>query len=201
VGESGCGKSTRGGCILRLIDHPPQGALPSTGSDITALRRMEHAAPDAPAHADGLPGPLWRSLNPRMSVARHHRRTPSSHFGWRSRLPRSTAQGRRAAGPKVGLPRDALDRFPHEFSGGQRQRIGIARALIGYIPDLIVCDEAVSALDVSVQAQIVNLLQDLQRRLGLAYLFIAHDLAVVRTHLRPRGGDVSRQDRRGGGQA
>ena len=140
----------------------------------------------------------FSSLNPRMRV-RDILAEPIRNFG----LAKSAADlDARVAAlmDKVRLPRDAADRWPHEFSGGQRQRIGIARALAAE-PDLIVCDEAVSALDVSVKAQIVNLLQDLQRELGLALLFISHDLAIVE-HMTPsRRRDVSRQDRRAGAEA
>jgi peptide/nickel transport system ATP-binding protein len=173
VGESGCGKSTVGKAILRLYDL-------TDGQVLLKGRRID----DLPA---GALRPLRRhmqvvfqdpfsSLNPRMRV-RDILAEPMTNF--------SIATGRaeidRRVGDlmaKVGLARDAARRWPHEFSGGQRQRIGIARALAAE-PDLIICDEAVSALDVSVKAQIVNLLQDLQKELGLALLFISHDLAIV----------------------
>jgi peptide/nickel transport system ATP-binding protein len=173
VGESGCGKSTVGRCILRLfditdgqvnldgrrIDDMPSGAL-------RPLRRRMQVVFQDP----------FSSLNPRMRV-KNILAEPIQNFG----LARLTGEiGARidALLDKVKLPRDAAKRWPHEFSGGQRQRIAIARALAAD-PDLLVCDEAVSALDVSVKAQIVNLLQDLQRELGLAMLFISHDLAIV----------------------
>jgi peptide/nickel transport system ATP-binding protein len=173
VGESGCGKSTVGRAILQLfeitagqvvlggqrIDDMPAGAL-------RPLRRRMQVVFQDP----------FSSLNPRMRV-RDLLAEPIRNFG----LAKSSADvAARIAAllDKVRLPRDAAGRWPHEFSGGQRQRIAIARALAAD-PDLIVCDEAVSALDVSVKAQIVNLLQDLQRELGLALLFISHDLAIV----------------------
>ncbi len=172
VGESGCGKSTVGRAILRLFDV-------TAGQVILDGRRIDDLSP-------GALRPLRRrvqvvfqdpfsSLNPRMRV-RQILAEPMRNFG----LAASADIDARIAGlmDKVRLPRDAVNRWPHEFSGGQRQRIGIARALAAE-PDLIVCDEAVSALDVSVKAQIVNLLQDLQRELGLALLFISHDLAIV----------------------
>jgi peptide/nickel transport system ATP-binding protein len=173
VGESGCGKSTVGRAILRLFDI-------TAGQVVLDGRRID----DMPA---GTLRPLRRrmqvvfqdpfsSLNPRMRV-RDLLAEPIRNFG----LARSSADLTARIGAlldKVRLPRDAAGRWPHEFSGGQRQRIAIARALAAD-PDLIVCDEAVSALDVSVKAQIVNLLQDLQRELGLALLFISHDLAIV----------------------
>ena len=173
VGESGCGKSTVGRAILRLVDLTA-GQVILDGQRIDQLsasalrpsrRRMQVVFQDP-----------FSSLNPRMRV-RDILGEPIRNFG----LAKSGADLReRVAGllDTVRLPRDAADRFPHEFSGGQRQRIGIARALAAE-PDLIICDEAVSALDVSVKAQIVNLLQDLQRDLGLALLFISHDLAIV----------------------
>ena len=173
VGESGCGKSTVGRAILRLMPLTAgQVILDGTRIDdlsaasLRPLRRRIQVVFQDP----------FASLNPRLRV-RDILAEPIKNF----RLAASRADlGVRLARliDKVGLPQDSLKRFPHEFSGGQRQRIGIARALAAE-PDLIVCDEAVSALDVSVKAQIVNLLADLQRDLGLAMLFISHDLAVV----------------------
>jgi peptide/nickel transport system ATP-binding protein len=173
VGESGCGKSTVGRAILKLFDITA-GQVVLDGQRIddlsaAALRplrqRIQVVFQDP-----------FSSLNPRLRV-RDILAEPIRNFG----LAKSAAElDERVASvmDKVRLPRDAASRWPHEFSGGQRQRIGIARALAAE-PDLIVCDEAVSALDVSVKAQIVNLLQDLQRELGLALLFISHDLAIV----------------------
>jgi len=173
VGESGCGKSTVGRAILRLFDI-------TAGQVILDGQRID----DLPA---GALRPLRRrmqvvfqdpfsSLNPRLRV-RDILAEPIRNFGL-ARSSTDIAARLDALMDKVRLPREALHRWPHEFSGGQRQRIGIARALAAE-PDLIVCDEAVSALDVSVKAQIVNLLQDLQQELGLALLFISHDLAIV----------------------
>jgi peptide/nickel transport system ATP-binding protein len=173
VGESGCGKSTVGRAILRLFDI-------TAGQVVLDGKRID----DMPA---GVLRPLRRrmqvvfqdpflSLNPRMRV-RDLLAEPMRNFGL-AKSGADIAARIDALLAKVRLPPDAAHRWPHEFSGGQRQRIAIARALAAE-PDLIVCDEAVSALDVSVKAQIVNLLQDLQRELGLALLFISHDLAIV----------------------
>ncbi len=172
VGESGCGKSTLGRMLLRLIE-PTSGELRLDGKDLMGLdagalraqrRDMQLIFQDP-----------YSSLNPRKTVGQTLEEPLRVHGLHRG------AEARRVAEllNTVGLPAEAAQRYPHEFSGGQRQRIGIARAL-AVEPRLIVCDEAVSALDVSVQAQVVNLLQDLQRSLGLSYLFIAHDLAVVK---------------------
>jgi peptide/nickel transport system ATP-binding protein len=173
VGESGCGKSTVGRAILRLYE-PTAGRIIFDGQDITHLgegamrtirRRMQIVFQDP-----------FASLNPRHSVARIVGEPMRVHQGTRRR-----DLGRRVREllEIVGLPSDAASRYPHEFSGGQRQRIGVARAL-ALNPDFIVADEPVSALDVSIQAQIVNLLEQLQEEFDLTYLFIAHDLAVVR---------------------
>jgi len=172
VGESGCGKSTLGKTILRLVD-PTDGEVWLDGvridnlpaSKLRDMRRRVQVVFQDP----------FSSLNPRQRV-RDIIGEPIVNFGIASG---SELEDRVAAlMDKVRLPRDAMHRFPHEFSGGQRQRIGIARALAPG-SDLIICDEAVSALDVSVKAQIVNLLSDLQDELGLALLFISHDLAIV----------------------
>jgi oligopeptide transport system ATP-binding protein len=173
VGESGCGKTTLGRAIIRLIE-PTAGSVRFEGEDITGLegealrarrRRFQMIFQDP-----------FSSLNPRMTVSQIIGEAIDIH-----RLADSPAARRARIQDllrAVGLDATHAERYPHEFSGGQRQRIGIARAL-AVEPKLIVCDEPVSALDVSVQAQIVNLLMDLQQQHGLAYLFIAHDLAVV----------------------
>jgi peptide/nickel transport system ATP-binding protein len=173
VGESGCGKSTVGRAILRLFDITA-GQVVLNGQRIDDLpaatlrplrRRMQVVFQDP-----------FSSLNPRMRV-RDILAEPIRNFGLAASSSDLNARISVLL-DKVRLPSEAADRWPHEFSGGQRQRIGIARALAAE-PDLIVCDEAVSALDVSVKAQIINLLMDLQRELGLAILFISHDLAIV----------------------
>jgi peptide/nickel transport system ATP-binding protein len=173
VGESGCGKSTVGRAILRLFDITA-GQVVLDGrriDDLSAatlrpLRRRVQVVFQDP----------FSSLNPRMRV-RDILAEPIRNFRLASSARDMDARIAKLM-DQVRLSRDAVDRWPHEFSGGQRQRIGIARALAAE-PDLIVCDEAVSALDVSVKAQIVNLLQDIQQELGLALLFISHDLAIV----------------------
>ena len=173
VGESGCGKSTVARLVLRLIE-PTRGTLRLEGRDLLAV---------PPAQMRELRGRLqivfqdpYGSLNPRMTVGD----TLAEPLMLHDVVPASRRRGRVAELlDLVGLPARAVRRYPHEFSGGQRQRLAIARALASE-PRVIVCDEPVSALDVSIQAQILNLLADLQARLGLAYVFISHDLAVVR---------------------
>ena len=178
VGESGCGKSTTGRALLRLSP-VTSGRIVFQGRDITALEgsalravrpKMQMIFQDPQA-----------SLNPRMTVGAIVAEPLIEHS-------RATgAERRRRVGElldAVGLNPDFINRYPHEFSGGQRQRIGIARAL-ALDPDFIVCDEPIAALDVSIQAQVVNLLRDLQQRLGLTYLFVSHDLSMVR-HLATR---------------
>ena len=173
VGESGCGKSTIGRAILRLYE-PTAGTVSFDGQDITHLsesqlrpirRRMQMVFQDP-----------FASLNPRHSVGRIVGEPLRVHHLMRGRAVDARV---RELLTIVGLPADAATRYPHEFSGGQRQRIGVARAL-AVNPDFIVADEPVSALDVSIQAQIINLLASLQNDFALTYLFIAHDLAVVR---------------------
>ncbi|PHK96781.1 peptide ABC transporter substrate-binding protein [Pseudoroseomonas rhizosphaerae] len=173
VGESGCGKSTVGKALLRLFP-PTAGQVVLDGQRIDDLSQAK-LRPMRRRVGVVFQDP-FSSLNPRMRV-KDLLAEPIRNFG----LAKNSADlDERVARlmDTVRLPRDAVNRWPHEFSGGQRQRICIARALAGE-PDLIVCDEAVSALDVSVKAQIVNLLQDLQKELGLALLFISHDLAIV----------------------
>jgi peptide/nickel transport system ATP-binding protein len=178
VGESGCGKTSLARAILRLVE-PVAGSVRFDGHDVLAMaakplralrRRMQIVFQDP-----------WSSLNPRLRVGSAVREGIEIH-----RLASGAEADRRVAAllEEVGLDAGAASRYPHEFSGGQRQRIAIARAL-AVEPDFLVCDEPVSALDVSVQAQVLNLLADLQRRRRLAMLFVSHDLAVVR-HLAPR---------------
>lgn len=171
VGESGSGKSTMARCVMRLLT-PDEGAIRITGNDIAELspaglkphrKRIQMIFQDPN-----------RSLNPRISIGKSLVEGPMNHgasFG------QAWAKGQQLL-ELVGLPADAIDRYPHQFSGGQRQRIAIARAL-AMEPDVIVADEAVSALDVSVQAQVLQLLNDIQQRLGVAILFITHDLRVA----------------------
>jgi oligopeptide transport system ATP-binding protein len=174
VGESGCGKSTLGRLVLRLIE-PTFGRIVYDGKDLVPLsqsalrplrRRMQIIFQDP-----------YSSLNPRMTVREIIGEPIEIHH-----LAKTPAEAERKIVElleKVGLRAEAAHRYPHEFSGGQRQRIGIARAL-AVEPEFIVCDEPISALDVSIQAQIINLLMDLQDQLGLSYLFISHDLSIVR---------------------
>ncbi|MFC8835002.1 oligopeptide/dipeptide ABC transporter ATP-binding protein [Streptomyces griseoincarnatus] len=174
VGESGCGKTTLGRSVLRLVD-VTEGSVVLDGTDLAKLpgeemrrfrRRLQMVFQD----------PLG-SLNPRQNIESILSEGMIAHGIGKDQEERR--EKIKAILDKVGLPSNALARYPHEFSGGQRQRIGIARALV-LEPDVIICDEPVSALDVSVQAQVINLLEELQEELGLTYLVIAHDLAVVR---------------------
>jgi len=177
VGESGCGKSTFGRVLLRLLD-PTYGRITFEGNDITSVsqrdlrklrRRMQIVFQDP-----------YSSLNPRMTVRQIVGEAIQIHD--LAKNAKEEEQIVESLLARVGLRKDAMGRYPHEFSGGQRQRIGIARALAVMEKEkggFIVCDEPISALDVSIQAQIVNLLQDLQEERGLSYLFISHDLKVV----------------------
>jgi oligopeptide transport system ATP-binding protein len=174
VGESGCGKSTTGRCILRLLE-PTSGRILFSGTDVGSLapkelrnirKRLQMIFQDP-----------YASLNPRMSVAQNVGEPLLIHGLVKTRKERDEKVS--ALLESVGLNPDYIHRFPFEFSGGQHQRIGIARAL-AVEPELIIADEPVSALDVSVQAQIINLLQDLREKFGLTYIFIAHDLSVVK---------------------
>ncbi|MCM3630199.1 ATP-binding cassette domain-containing protein [Paenibacillus glycanilyticus] len=181
VGESGSGKSTVGRCILRLYDYT-DGTVKFDGQDLARLgekqlkpfrRRIQSIFQDP-----------YSSLNPGMSVLDLIGEPMNIHGLYKDAEERKETVA--ALLEKVGLKREHLYRYPHEFSGGQRQRISIARAL-SVRPDFVVCDEPISALDVSVQAQVVNMLEDLQAEFGLTYLFIAHDLSMVR-HISDRIG-------------
>jgi oligopeptide transport system ATP-binding protein len=174
VGESGCGKSTFGRLVLRLIE-PTFGRIVYDGRDLVPLgqsalrplrRKMQIIFQDP-----------YSSLNPRMTVRQIIGEPIEIHD--LAKTPGEADKKIAALLEKVGLRSEAMNRYPHEFSGGQRQRIGIARAL-AVEPEFIVCDEPISALDVSIQAQIINLLMELQEQLGLSYLFISHDLSIVR---------------------
>jgi oligopeptide/dipeptide ABC transporter ATP-binding protein len=173
VGESGCGKSTLARCLVRLID-PDEGLVRFNGKDIATFRQAERRAFNR--RVQMIFQDPRGSLNPRMTV----RQTLTEALSVHRMRPKAGIPGRvRELLDLVRLPADAADRYPYEFSGGQRQRIGIARAL-AVEPEVIVADELVSALDVSVQAQVINLLLNLQEELDLTVIFVAHDLRLVR---------------------
>src|SRR5215218_10198841 len=174
VGESGCGKSTLGNALLRLVE-PTGGTVTFDGTDVTALPRR--GLRELRRRAGMVFQDPFASLDPRRTVAQTVSEPLEVH---RLRAGRRERSARVAELLElVGLDPAVADRYPHEFSGGQRQRVGIARALAGE-PDFLVCDEAIASLDVSVQAQVLNLLRRLQRQLGLTLLFISHDLSAVR---------------------
>ncbi|MBI5682563.1 MAG: dipeptide ABC transporter ATP-binding protein [Deltaproteobacteria bacterium] len=173
VGESGCGKSTLARVVMRLIE-PTGGSIIFDGRDISSLSQREMIP--IRRKVQMIFQDPYASLNPRMTVGDIIGEALIIH-----KLAESNVQKNNIVAKLmdvVGLPKDSINRYPHEFSGGQRQRVGIARAL-AVKPDLIIADEPISALDVSIQAQILNLLQDLQKEFNLTYLFIAHDLRVV----------------------
>lgn len=171
VGESGCGKTTTGRSILRLYE-PTEGSIHYDGTDITKVKMLPYRRKMQIVFQDP-----YASLNPRMTVGDIVGEPIDIHKLASSKAERSEKVMRMLE--HVGLNSEHANRYPHEFSGGQRQRIGIARAL-AVTPEFIVCDEPVSALDVSIQAQIVNMFEQLQEEMGLTYLFIAHDLSVVK---------------------
>jgi peptide/nickel transport system ATP-binding protein len=173
VGESGCGKSTLGKSLIRLVD-PSSGRVTFKGRDVAAMSGRELQS--VRRHIQMIFQDPFASLNPRQTI-RAILTAPLAVHGIGDRKSRDAIAASMVV--HVGLPADALDRYPHEFSGGQRQRIGIARALI-LQPELVICDEPVSALDLSIQAQILNLLVEMKTELSLSYLFISHDLSVVR---------------------
>lgn len=173
VGESGCGKSTLGRLLIRLLE-ATSGKVEFEGQDITAMKESEFAK--IRRQLQIIFQDPYASLNPRMSVAKIIAE-PLTTYGMNDKKQLEIRV--KELMKEVGIPEEFYNRYPHQFSGGQRQRIGIARA-IALNPKLIVCDEPVSALDVSIQAQVLNLMQDLQRDLHLTYIFITHDLSVVK---------------------
>lgn len=172
VGESGCGKSTTGRCMIRLYE-PTSGQVIYNGKDITKLSKVEQK--QFCQQVQMIFQNPYASLNSRMTVKEIVGEGLRQHGASQKEADARVQELLET----VGLNKDHMSRFPHEFSGGQRQRIGIARAL-SVNPEFIICDEPISALDVSVQAQVINMLKDLQNNLGLTYLFIAHDLSVVK---------------------
>lgn len=172
VGESGCGKSTTGRCMIRLYD-PTKGEVLYDGKDIMKLSKAERK--EFCRKVQMIFQNPYSSLNPRMTVKEIVGEGLKQHGMTQAEVDAKVEKLLET----VGLNKDHMSRFPHEFSGGQRQRIGIARAL-SVDPEFIICDEPISALDVSIQAQVINMLKNLQETMGLTYLFIAHDLSVVK---------------------